>query len=317
MPVSCTELYRSDSRGGRSDNAKSDRTRVFRVVTAIDAAIIDGLTGTPDPLPQIGEDYPGGSQGGILFPLRCDNYDVRPFGDAISALVLCHYSNDRSGRIRPVADVTRPGYQAFGVDIQKTTQDIPTVLVFPQPVPGANVPEAETPDAEPKIYKVSMTYGVYEVTVPLASMTTAVVDSIRAQTDHIHAFGQHYYRFEPGRIVHVEPSVWLATYTWIGDDGLEDLTGMNFVQNSPDPETGQFLEVDPAQPLRKWIFPRQSPNLLPLQNPTDPPRPPMIRSPFHVLTYVLKRNMEPRFKQVCTFKFDYNGWRSLPGNLNL
>lgn len=306
------ELFRPGTHAGSTDIAnKNQRTRVWLVAAPPPAAL------TFDPLlPQLGSPYPYGNPN-APFPLTLDRYDVEPFEDGNQSIVTLVYTNDRSGRLRPVPDQTRPNYQEWSIDIQKSTQEIPSVLVFPQPVPGANVLETETPDAEPKVYKVAHTYGVYEVTVPLQSMTTATVDAIRAQTDHIHLIGQHYYRFEPGKINHVEPNVWLATYSWIGDDGCLDLTGIPFQGSGP--TNARWFFVGPAADNRVWYFPEITQNMLPPgPGPNPPALPDMVRSPFHVLTYALRKDMLPEFSQFCPFVLDdLLGWRSLPGDLNL
>ncbi len=107
------------TRAGSSDLSKEERTRRFYVDIAPDGALTDPQ------LPPLGDIYPAGNPN-TLFPMRLERYDVSVVPETGMSYVDCVYSSDRSARIRPVPDKTRPGYQGIEIDFQDTVSDLPT-----------------------------------------------------------------------------------------------------------------------------------------------------------------------------------------------
>ncbi len=298
------------TRTGSSDFSKEQRTQRFYVDRIPDDALNDPQ------LPPLGTAYPAGNPN-TLFPMRLERYDVSVVPETGMSYVDCVYSSDRSARIRPVPDKTRPGYQGIETDFQDTSSDLPSILTFPLKIPGLNIIESETPGVEAKVYKIAETLTIHQVTVPISAPTTQQMAAIGIQNNRLHKFSNgRVYRYKAGSVKQSETSTWEASHTWIEDLGTPFPTGM-FLPFSSVNTQARYRYIGPPTDKRIWYFPQETINLLKFIDPliNDPLL--YVRSPYHVVTYALWENLEPEFTQYCPLRYDANGWQSLPGGLNL
>lgn len=302
-----------NSRGGPTDGSKSRRTRKFFVPAPPDTALLDPL------VPQRGSVYPGALPN-QPFPLILDSYNVDPIGDADNqTFVTCIYTNDRSGRLNPAPDTTHPNFASDSINFQDTVAELPTIYRYRLKIPGAAQFEVDTPTAEEKGYKVEEVLTVRQYRVSLNPFNYKTISVLRAASGKLHmASDGSWWRFKVGRCQQTEKSAWETEYTWTNDSGTPAIMGINTTSDPTEPGSPPYRPVgDPGDGVR-WYFPPYGPNLMNGfgGNTADPKL--YTRSPWHILTYVLTKNMVPQWSQFCPYDASQpNGWKTLPGGIVL
>lgn len=301
--MSAYEL-KSGSRVGDTDSSKDYRVRRFLVDTPNpDMALTDG------DLPPMHSVYPAGNPN-IPFPLIVDRYSVDEVGLPTHTVVVAHYTNDRRGRLNPLADRTRPTFDTLEYDTTDTTVDFYEILVYLLRVPGAAVLEANTPTTDVKTYKISESLDVITHSVSLSPFRLDAARTIGTQKNRIHKMPNgEIWLFKGGVIRQTEKSAWEVTYTWVFDKG------------TPEPTTfdthvaGTYTGVMSLGPNRTLYTPPPRLNAWP--NLLDPTLPVdlgvYIRSPYHIVKYWLPETFVPHFFEHCPYKYDPLGWQRLPG----
>jgi hypothetical protein len=293
------------SREGATDSSKDERRRLFRVdVGNPDSALFDAG------LPALGTVYPTppGHDPNPFFPLILDRYEVQQMGDGQNTVVTCIYTNDRRGRINPAPDRTKPAFTTWEITYQKTQIDFPSLLRYPLLVPGADVPATDTPTLDPKVHKITETLMVVNYSTVLQFVSRDQINAVQLQNNRIHRMPDNrIWLFTAGDIRQTEKAAWEVTYTWTRD------TGTTLFPNYLGGEYQDFIDLGGGREL--W-----SPTILSVDEWSridagvlNDPTAVYLRSPFHVITYVVTSDLEPQFYNFLPYRYDANGWQSLPG----
>jgi len=292
------------SHGGSTDGSKAQIVLRYHVDSLPPGALSD-IT-----LPPIGTPYP------LLppdpfFPMLADRYDWEPVGDNKSTWVDVVYSNDRSGRLAPHPDKTRPGFQSASVDFQDTLGEFPAVLTYPAKVPGTNGTTARFGDTT--IYKPEETRVVYEINVVLQGFQNANQFAVIGQQNgRLHKIQGRYYRFKAGRITQTEKTAWETTYTWTEDTGTPPPLGF-----TPGGAYVATIPIGPSADERTLFLPPAGQNKLKEYDATLNDNAIYVRSPYHFVSFYMTNAMQPVWYQILQHRLDANGWQALPGNLQL
>lgn len=308
MPIVFTEL--KDTRDGSTDLAKDERRRRFYVGVPPDAALFQAE------LPTLGSDYPAGQA--TANPLSLDRFDVSDFGDG-NSLVVAHYTADRSARIVAKPDSTHPDFKSWSSTWQETTSDYPTVMTFPMKVPGQPAFTGAR-GAETITYKIEETRIIYERRMVLTRVQAEEIDKISNQNGKLHKIKGKLYRFKASDLHQTEKTAWEVMYSYTFDGGTRQPAGYTYGRTGVQPlgpVDRPYFHVGPPADERTLYIPPWGGNACYNIEPGLNYPGLFVRDPFHVLTFVLRKDIIPDWFAVCPYAYEPEGWRQLPGDLAL